>query len=150
MVTVMWTLVSQKVELQSKSAGLVWELATTWHSVCIHQMNWVNSATITNNVIGIYYSFYHHHHSSLLLLLLILLPWGWVIFDASQTNGSSSDCRLLTDTSHNRTAMQPFIYTYKQTGPTAKSFYNPQSRTTKESHQQINQRYQLFTTATTY
>ena len=28
---------------QPKSFGLVWGLAATWHSVCIHQMNRVNS-----------------------------------------------------------------------------------------------------------
>jgi len=28
---------------QPKSVGLVWGLAATWRSVCIHQMNWVNS-----------------------------------------------------------------------------------------------------------
>jgi len=28
---------------QPKSVGLVWELAATRGSVCIHQMNWVNS-----------------------------------------------------------------------------------------------------------
>ena len=28
---------------QPKSAGLVWGLAATRRSVCIHQMNWVNS-----------------------------------------------------------------------------------------------------------
>ena len=28
---------------QPKSVGLVWELAATWCSVCIHQMNLVNS-----------------------------------------------------------------------------------------------------------
>ena len=27
----------------SKSTGLVWGLATTWHSVYVHQMNRVNS-----------------------------------------------------------------------------------------------------------
>jgi len=30
------------VDSQPKSVGLVWELAATRHSVCIHQMNWVN------------------------------------------------------------------------------------------------------------
>ena len=28
---------------QPKSFGLVWGLAAAWHSVCIHQMNRVNS-----------------------------------------------------------------------------------------------------------
>jgi len=28
---------------QAKSVGLVWGLAATWRSVCIHQMNQVNS-----------------------------------------------------------------------------------------------------------
>jgi len=28
---------------QPKSVGLVWGLAATQRSVCIHQMNWVNS-----------------------------------------------------------------------------------------------------------
>jgi len=27
---------------QRKLIGLVWGLAATWCSVCIHQMNWVN------------------------------------------------------------------------------------------------------------
>ena len=30
---------------QSKSVGLVWGLAATQRSVCVHQMNWVNSRT---------------------------------------------------------------------------------------------------------
>jgi len=28
---------------QAKSVGLLWRLAATWSSVCIHQMNRVNS-----------------------------------------------------------------------------------------------------------
>jgi len=28
---------------QAKLVGLVWGLADIWCSVCIHQMNWVNS-----------------------------------------------------------------------------------------------------------
>jgi len=28
---------------QPKSVGLVWGLAATWRSVCIHHINWVNS-----------------------------------------------------------------------------------------------------------
>jgi len=31
------------VDSQPKSIGLVWALVATWHSVCIHQMNRVNS-----------------------------------------------------------------------------------------------------------
>ena len=31
------------VDSQPKSFGLVWGLAATWRSVCIHQMNRVNS-----------------------------------------------------------------------------------------------------------
>jgi len=34
-----------QVESQRKSVGLVWGLAATWHLVCIHQMNRVNSHT---------------------------------------------------------------------------------------------------------
>jgi len=30
---------------QPKSVALVWGLAATWHSVCIHQMNRVNSCS---------------------------------------------------------------------------------------------------------
>ena len=36
-------------DTQPKSVGLVWELAATRHSVCIHQMNRVNSHNAFNH-----------------------------------------------------------------------------------------------------
>jgi len=36
---------SLPVDLQAKSVGLVWGLAAIWCSVCIHQMNRVNSCS---------------------------------------------------------------------------------------------------------
>jgi len=32
---------SLQADSQPTSDGLVWQLATTWHSVNIHHMNWV-------------------------------------------------------------------------------------------------------------
>jgi len=34
---------SLPVDSQPKLIGLVWELASTWHRVCSHQMNSMNS-----------------------------------------------------------------------------------------------------------
>jgi len=50
---------------QTKSVGLVWGLAATWRSVCIHQMNRVNSRSdhghedSTINIVVDYYYYYY-------------------------------------------------------------------------------------------
>jgi len=34
---------SLQADSQPKSVGLVLGLVATWHSICIHRLNWVNS-----------------------------------------------------------------------------------------------------------
>jgi len=56
---------------QPKSVGLVWGLVATQRSVCIHQMNRVNSCSdygdedSTINVVDYYYYYYYSHRSYL-------------------------------------------------------------------------------------
>ena len=55
------------VDSQPKSVGLVWGLAATRRSVCIHQMNWVNSRSdhghedSTINIVVDYYYYYYYY-----------------------------------------------------------------------------------------
>ena len=55
---------------QPKSTGLVWGLAATRRSVCIHQMNRVNSRNdfghddSTINIVPGYYYYYYYYRSS--------------------------------------------------------------------------------------
>jgi len=52
---------------QPKSVGLVWGLAATWCSVCIHHMNRLNSRSdhgyedSTINVVVDYYCYYYYY-----------------------------------------------------------------------------------------
>ena len=57
-------------ESQPKSVGLVWELAATWCSVCIHQMNLVNS-----------HNDFDHDDSTINIIMLIIIICIIIFFD---------------------------------------------------------------------
>jgi len=65
--------ISLPTDSHAKSVGLVWGLAAIWRSVCIHQMNLVNSLNSLAMMTA---------PQKLPLVLVLLLHFAWVVDNA--------------------------------------------------------------------
>jgi len=114
---------------QPKSVGLVWGLAATRRSVCIHQMSWVNSHSDhdhEDSAINIVVDYYYY-----LLLLLLYINYRWCQHCANDNSGFqlerehsdpvqnwhlSTDCQRLSQGETNlrvKHGANPFVYQWR-------------------------------------